>query len=71
MRITNDDTGGIWDPSCKAIIIKRNKLSSIQEFAATLLHETGHALSGASDCTRLFENTLTNYLGLISDKAIL
>lgn len=70
MRITNDDTGGVWDSSLGAIVIKRSQLSSIENFSATLLHETGHEQSGASDCTRPFENILTNYLGKISKKAI-
>ncbi|MDP2965605.1 MAG: hypothetical protein Q8N39_06135 [Pelolinea sp.] len=70
MRITNDDTGGIWDSNLGAIVIKRSQLSSIENFSATLLHETGHEQSGATDCTRSFESTLTNYLGRVSKKAI-
>jgi len=70
MRLTNDDTSGIWDPSLNAIVIKRTQLTSIQKFSGTLLHELGHKLSGASDCTRLFEKELTDYLGIISGKAL-
>ena len=70
MRITNDDTCGVWDPSLNAIVIKRTQLTSIQKFGGTLLHELGHKLSGAADCTRLFERKLTDYLGLITRKAL-
>lgn len=70
MRITTDDTEGVWDSSIPAIVIKRNKLSSLVGFAATLLHEVGHATTGAVDATREFERVLTDYLGETSLAAI-
>jgi hypothetical protein len=70
MRLTNDDTCGVWDSTLNAIVIKRSQLTSIQTFSGTLLHELGHKLSGASDCTRLFEKKLTDYLGMITSKAL-
>ena len=66
LRVTLDNTDGVWDPPIPAIIIKRTKLSSIKGYSATLLHETAHAISGASDTTRYFEQVLTNFLGRIS-----
>jgi hypothetical protein len=63
MRITIDDTEGVWDASIPAIIIKRSKLGSLIGYAATLLHEIGHATSGAPDVSRAFEHVLTEYLG--------
>lgn len=66
LRVTLDNTDGVWDPSIPAIVIKRSKLSSIIGYSATLLHETAHAISGAADTTRRFEDVLTTFLGKIS-----
>ncbi len=70
MRVTTDNTDGVWDPSIRAIVIKRNKLASLLGYAATLLHETGHATTGAKDATREFEDVLTGYLGRTATVAI-
>jgi hypothetical protein len=64
IRITGDNTGGVWDISLDSIVIRRDKLRSITEYAAVLLHETAHATTGTIDATRDFENVLTRYLGL-------
>jgi len=66
MRSTGDTTQGVWDSSIQAIVISRAQLSSLAGFAATLLHEAGHAMTGAVDATRDFESVLTNYLGKIA-----
>jgi len=70
MRITTDNTQGVWDSSIPAIVIKRSKLSTLAGYAATLLHEVGHATTGAVDATREFESVLTDYLGKTSLAAI-
>lgn len=70
MRITSDTTQGVWDSSIPAIVIKRSKLSSLAEFAATLLHEVAHATTGAVDATREFERVLTDFLGRTSSAAL-
>lgn len=70
MRVTTDDTEGVWDSSIPAIVIKRSRLSSLTGYAATLLHEVGHATTGAVDATREFEHVLTDYLGRTSVAAI-
>ena len=70
MRVTTDDTQGVWDTALKAIIIKRSRLSSLVGYAGTLLHEAGHATTGAVDATREFERVLTSYLGQTSETAI-
>jgi hypothetical protein len=70
MRVTTDDTEGVWDISIPAIVIKRSKLSSLLGYAATLLHEYGHATTGAVDATREFEHVLTDYLGRTSVAAL-
>jgi predicted nucleic acid-binding protein len=70
MRLTRDDTQGVWDPTLKAIVIKRDQLESRLAFAGTLLHEVAHATTGALDATREFEMVLTDYLGMSSVAAL-
>ena len=70
MRITTDDTEGVWDPAIRTIVIKRNKLPSIPGYASTLLHEVAHATTGAVDVSRQFESVLTDYLGRTAVAAI-
>jgi len=70
MRVTTDNTEGVWDSSIPAIVIKRSKLASLLGYAATLLHEAGHATTGAVDATREFEEVLTGYLGRTATAAI-
>ena len=70
MRIGRDDTEGVWDPDLDAIVIKRAKLKTPRSYAATLLHETAHAMTGAVDATREFEIVLTRYLGRTGTAAL-
>jgi hypothetical protein len=69
MRVTSDDTFGVWDSSERCIIIKRSQLASPLAYAATLLHETAHAMTGTADATREFELVLTKYLGMTGSTA--
>ncbi len=57
------EASGLWEGSTGTIIIKRSQLQSLEEYAGTLLHEIGHAQSGAPDISSEFEKTLTNLLG--------
>jgi hypothetical protein len=57
------EASGLWDPP--NIIIKRTQLRSLQDYAGTLLHEIGHARSGAPDISSEFERSLTDLLGKI------
>jgi hypothetical protein len=59
---------GIWD--LPNIIINRIVLSSVEEYAAVLLHEIAHAKSGETDVTIGFENQLTSFLGGVANKAL-
>jgi hypothetical protein len=43
MRITTDNTGGVWDDKQQAIVIKRSTLRSLAGYAGILLHEIAHA----------------------------
>lgn len=70
MRITSTDTDGVWDSSIRAIVVKRDCLQSIPRYAGTLLHEAAHATTGAPDVSRAFEGVLTQYIGVISAKAL-
>ena len=70
LRLTRDDTNGVWDPQLKAIVIKREMLKSFSGYSGTLLHETAHALTGTVDATREFEWVLTDYLGRTSKSAL-
>jgi hypothetical protein len=70
MRMSRDDTEGVWDRDLEAIVIRRDKLASARDFAATLLHEVAHATSGTVDVTREFEAVLTRYLGRTSTSAL-
>lgn len=71
IQLTASDTEGCWDPAINSIVIRRTKLNSIEEYAATLLHETAHAYTHTVDATRDFENVLTGYLGKIANKAVI
>lgn len=64
------DALGLWDPATDSIVIRRDQLRSMADFAATLLHEIAHARSGHGDVTRAFEEELTDYLGRTAAAAI-
>ena len=57
---------GVWNPISATIIIKRFQLTSVECYSATLIHEIGHAISGASDNSRKFENSLTDIIGYLA-----
>jgi len=59
---------GLWTGT--EIIVKRCELVSIERYAATLLHEIGHARSGETDVTIGFEQELTSLLGMLASKAL-
>jgi len=71
MRSTSGNTEGVWDPLTQTTIVKRSKLADLTGYAATLLHELGHAKSAETDVTREFEEVLTLYLGLTGAEAVL
>lgn len=61
---------GLWIQEEGKILIKRNQLSCITDYAGTLLHECAHAISYAADISRDFENELTNIIGELASKII-
>lgn len=74
MRIdftTGSDALGLWDGSTSSIVIRRDQLGSLSNFAGTLLHEIVHARTGFDDVTREFESALTDVIGRTTAVAIL
>lgn len=67
---TGSDALGLWDGSTNSIVIRRDQLSSISNFAGTLLHEIVHAYTGYDDVTRSFENALTDVIGKTASAAL-
>ena len=61
---------GLWIQEEVKILIKRNQLSCITDYAGTLLHECAHAISYADDVSRDFENELTKIIGELASKII-
>ena len=62
---------GVWDRSEQRIVIRRQQLNSLRDFASTLLHEVAHPRSGgASDLSKPFEDALTSLLGEVAESAI-
>ena len=64
------ESSGLWEPDKGRIVIKRDQLKNVESYAGTLLHETGHALSGAGDVSREFELELTNIIGQMSARSL-
>ncbi|ELZ08330.1 hypothetical protein C479_13363 [Halovivax asiaticus JCM 14624] len=62
---------GVWDGNEQRIVIRRQQLNSVRDFASTLLHEVAHPRSGgAPDLSKPFEDALTGLLGEVAEAAI-
>jgi hypothetical protein len=61
---------GMWDPAGPRIVVHRRCLRSPELFVGTLLHEIGHAITGATDLTAAFEDGLTELLGTVGTRAV-
>jgi hypothetical protein len=73
LHLTPDGTEtahGLWEPAHRRIVINRRCLTSQELFVATLLHEIGHAITGATDLTPHFEDGLTDLLGTVGTRAV-
>ena len=68
-NVEEDDTLGVCEDG-QRIILLRKVLSDSTDFLGTLAHELIHAKSGASDCSRLFEDYLTRCIGELLNKAV-
>jgi len=72
MRSLDDGwkAAGLWEPTERRIVIKRDVLNSKPGFIGLLLHEAAHAKGGATDQTREFEGDLTDFLGITGTAAL-
>ncbi len=61
---------GLWRPEDRSIVVKRNQLRTLHQYAGSLLHELTHSVSGATDRTLEFEEALTRALGTIAEMAL-
>jgi len=61
-----DREAGLWQPSDRRIVIRRDQLHDLADWSATFLHEVAHARSGADDATIEFEQHLTELLGRLA-----
>jgi hypothetical protein len=67
---TGDPVLGVWEETQRRIVIRRDQISSLANFASTLLHELGHMISGTADGTLAFEDEFTWLLGLTATAAL-
>lgn len=61
---------GLWEETRRRVIIKRDQLRSLKDYAGTLLHEIAHVKSGSLDISSKFEQHLTSLIGMIIAKTI-
>ncbi|MGD0497032.1 MAG: ATP-binding protein [Bryobacteraceae bacterium] len=64
------EASGIWEPGTQRVIVKRDRLTGVRTYASTLLHETAHATSGATDVSEEFERELTELIGAIAEEVL-
>jgi len=62
---------GLWRPEDRSIVIKRNQLRTLRQYAGSLLHELTHGATGTTDRTLEFEDALTRVLGGVAETALL
>ena len=65
-----EEAVGVWEPREERIVIKRSQLRSLRDYAATLLHETAHATSGAIDISARFEDERSRTLAASEELAL-
>ena len=70
MDYRGDEVLGVWEPAERRIVIRRDQLRGVEHYAATLLHEATHAITGADDGSFAFEQGLTHNLGKVAAQAI-
>jgi hypothetical protein len=60
---------GVWEPTERRIVVRRDQLGDAAGYCGTLLHELTHAISGLPDLTFEFEEALTSQLGTVAHGA--
>lgn len=66
--LKNLDTRGVYLQEDDIIYIKRDVLNDKKEFISVLSHELAHALHNHADNTRLFEDDLGYFIGLLGEQ---
>lgn len=69
MRINAAGTSevvGLWDPTNRQVVIRRDQLATIAQYAGSLLHEITHITSGTQDVSMAFEDALTGAVGVVA-----
>ncbi|TXT60852.1 MAG: hypothetical protein BAJALOKI2v1_70004 [Promethearchaeota archaeon] len=61
---------GLWEGDKGRIIVKRDTLKDLSNFAGTLLHEAAHCISDCGDISRDFESELTNIIGRVVSNSL-
>lgn len=61
---------GLWDPTNRQIVIRRDQLADIARYAGSLLHEVTHAATGTSDLSVGFEDALTGTVGVVATRSL-
>lgn len=73
MRINATGTAevvGLWDSRTGEIVIKRDQLKSVGQYAGALLHEITHAATSTLDVSAAFEEALSQTLGVVAEAAL-
>jgi hypothetical protein len=72
MRLSEagDPVLGVWEAAEQRIVIRRDQLKGLAQYAGTLLHEIGHMASGTLDGTLEFETELSCLLGIAAAAAL-
>jgi hypothetical protein len=60
------DALGLWIQAQGLVVIRRDQLRSVHDFAGTVIHEFVHAETGFGDVSRNFESYLTKKLGQLA-----
>ncbi len=68
--MSDDSPVGLWDPGSSSIVIRRDQLALLSDFAGVLLHELAHARTGYADVSRDFETELTRLLGVTASAGL-
>jgi hypothetical protein len=67
---TGNPVLGIWERAERRIVVRRDQLTSLTDYAGTLLHEIGHMTSGTIDGSLDFETELSRLLGVTAAAAL-
>jgi hypothetical protein len=67
---TGNPVLGVWEAGERRIVVRRDQLAGLAQYAGTLLHEIGHMTSGTPDGSLDFETELSRLLGVTAAAAL-